>query len=542
MTSFGFAARLEAWLDPVEDHDVVVLDAVDAFVRDVLPPERSAALDLETRTPLEELRACLRGPLGAAMTPKSEGGSLDWATLMRATSRLAAADLGFTLCLGGVVLGAIPLLVAGNDERRRDFFGALRDGGLAGLGLSEWGRGSDLLAIDTFARPLDADDPKSATRFSLRGEKRPINNASLAERLVVLARTGASGDPFGATLFVVPRSSPGLSSGGRVPWIGYAGMDLDAIVLDDVELSEDAVLGKVGEGFALTRRTLETSRGGVATMAAGAGATAWVHALTHVRERALYGAPVIALDAVRAHLADLFTRRALATSVARVAARAQARAGMSARGWTCAAKWLTPTLLERDVHVAGTLLGARSLLRDHPFARLRRDAPVLAIFDGSSQLQQDELWRHALVWPDVAEVTALRGPTPLTAPTDPWAEHTSVSALAPTTLLAEGPWRTVALALREAAGGARRAPQDRRFAVSECAAWLYGLGALTWLAGADTTVVRHARALVATELAGTLAEVLGVDHASRVLPEAAQRGATARALFESLEADGWISG
>ena len=532
------AAALDAALDPPEPGEAATLAALEAFVRETLPPARTDALEAAGAFPEAELEALLRGPLGRALVPADQGGDLDWGTLMRVCARLAAHDLGFTLCLGGVVLGSLPVLVAGDATQRADFFGAVRAGGLAGLGLSEWAHGSDLLAGETLANPLDAGgnptDAKAAATFRLRGLKRPINNASRAARLVVLARTGEAGDPFGASLFLVPRGTPGLRAGGPVPWSGYPGLDLDTVRLEDAPLPASALLGAPGDGFALPRRTLEISRSGVACMALGAHAATFAHGLAHARARRLYGAPIAELDAVRQLLADVFARLQLAWALGRLAARATARAALAARAWTCAAKLLAPRLLEDSIRDVGTLLGARSLFRPHPFHRLRRDAPVLAIFDGSSPLQQDELWRHALAWKDGSPPPLHHG-----GPFDAWAEDDAVRAMAPPGMLA-GPWKAAADAVRSRARESRRAPQDVRFRLSEAAAWLHGLAALRHLAG-EGPAFAHAARVAAEPVAARLAELGAPDEAAALRDADDARGSTGRALFAILNAAPWIS-
>ncbi|MBO6933483.1 MAG: acyl-CoA dehydrogenase [Deltaproteobacteria bacterium] len=470
-------ATLEAKLDPVTEPEAATMAAWDAYLTATLPPERAAAIEREGIFPRAELDALLRGPAGDAFVPHAEGGTLSWSTLMRICSRLAERQLGVVLCLGGVVLGELPFLVAGNAEQRAAFMTSLREGGLAGLALSEWDHGSDLLGNDTVAT-------ETHDGWRLSGTKRPINNASVATHLAVLARTGEPNDPFGATLFHVRRPTPGLSATGPVDWSGFPGMDLDGVVLDDAAADP---LGGVGKGFALARRVLEISRGGVACMANGVHAAAVGLAEAHVRERSLYGAPIAELEPVRVSRARLRTRLVAALALGRVAARTTQRAAVSARQWTCAAKLLCPELLERSVHDAGTLLGARSLMG--PFAALRRDAPILAIFDGSSQLQKDELWRHAATWRRELEEPSSVGVF------DPWREDPEVAALCPLSLGVEG-----AAEVHEAARGARSESVATRFAISEAAASLYALAAMTRL-GAPAPFVAHARWLLRTPLA-----------------------------------------
>ncbi len=414
--------RLEREIDPPCDADRPAIEAFSAA------PART-----EEGFPEATLTAVLRGEVGRLMTPAAVGGSLEWHRLMRTCARFAEADLELTLCLGGVMLGALPVVLAGDEAQQRRFFDDVRDGGLAGLGLSEWERGSDLLACDTVARPRKGG-------FVLDGHKRPTNNGTRGRNLVVLARTGEPGDPFGATAFLLRRPQVGLSGDAPLDWVGNPVRDLSGIVLEGVEVGPEAVLGQVGEGFTLTRRVLETSRSGVACMSVGAHAAAFDLALGHARSRKLYGAPITELPGVRALISRSFGRLQVAIALARRAARGMSGGG--ARDWSCAAKLLCPALLEESVHECGIVLGTRSLTRESPFWKLRRDAPILGIFDGSSQLMLDEMWRYARAW------THLPGALP-----------------------------EVGEVVREVARRGRSLDQGARFAVSELAAWLYALDA-----------------------------------------------------------------
>ena len=386
------ASRIEALLDPPVESDAATLDALHAWLGAQLSASRRAALDRAGAFPEAELSALLRGPVGAALAPADLGGTLCWSRLMRVCARLAATDLGVTLCLGGVVLGALPVLVAGDEAQRRAVFSGVREGALCALGLSEWAHGSDLLAGQTAAAP------SASGALCVTGEKRPINNASRARFVVILARTSDADDPFGASLLLLDRERHAMTS-EPVPWVGYPGLDLGSVGLDEVAVDDADVLGAVGEGFLHARRTLEISRSGVAAMASGAALGALAHGVAHAQRRALYGAPIAELAAVRRLLGRCFGRAIVATALARRAAQEAGRAGPEARALTCAAKLVCPALAERNVHDAGAVLGARSLVAAHPFSRLRRDVPVLAIFDGSSELMRDELWRHAARWP-----------------------------------------------------------------------------------------------------------------------------------------------
>jgi alkylation response protein AidB-like acyl-CoA dehydrogenase len=198
---------MERAIDPPSSDESAMLDAADAHFARTLPPGRGAELEARGEFPDAELRAFAREGFVREVVPAEEGGCLDWSRAMRLAARLSAHDLDVALCLGGAVLGGMPVLVAGDAAQRAQYFGALLAGEMGGLALSEWDHGSDLLAIGTCAEPLDATGascaPKDAARFRVSGTKSPVNNGTRGANVVVLARTGAVGDPFGASLFLV---------------------------------------------------------------------------------------------------------------------------------------------------------------------------------------------------------------------------------------------------------------------------------------------------------------------------------------------------
>jgi alkylation response protein AidB-like acyl-CoA dehydrogenase len=565
---------MERWVDPPAADERERLLALDAHLARILPEGRGAELEARGEFPDAELRAFAREGFIRDLVPGDQGGSLDWARAMRIALHFAAHDLDVTLCIGGTVLGGMPVLVAGDAAHRAQYFAPLLRGEMGGFGLSEWAHGSDLLAIAAVAEPLDARGAPcamaDAARFRLNGTKSPVNNGTRGANVVVLVRTGESGDPFGYSLFLVPRETPGVLPGPKYAPLGFRCMDLSGITLDRAELPKGALLGKAGEGFVHARRALEVSRSGVATMAVGPQATCLALALAHARDRHLYGAPIGALGGVQAIVARVFARFAEALAIARRAVRAAARFPESARAFTAAAKFVCPTLLEETVHDVGTLLGARSLMEDLPFARLRRSAPLLAIFDGSSQLQLDELWRYAARWRGEGALTAsdavslgarLRDPAPVPFVAAVEDTQGELDRAAPSEVLgaldAVIPGAGLAILARagtdiaEVARGARKLSQAARFRVSGAAATLHGLAALAEaaaLADADDarTGLRAALAIRTIDAAprlaaalATLGPAIGKDFAgdaARVLSLAREDDETREAAWAAARA------
>src|SRR4051794_34978805 len=124
MEATRFHRLVEELVDPIDSEDRSALERLDAFLNKHLGEARRAFLDGSSAFPADELAAFLSGPLGLELTPADQGGQLDWARAARITASLSAHHLGFTLCLGGTVLGALPVLVAGRPEQRGTFFSA----------------------------------------------------------------------------------------------------------------------------------------------------------------------------------------------------------------------------------------------------------------------------------------------------------------------------------------------------------------------------------------------------------------------------------
>jgi alkylation response protein AidB-like acyl-CoA dehydrogenase len=467
--------QVETLFDPASaPDDLNLVNRFDDFTHDV-GLDALAQSERMARFPREELLAFAKAGLMDEIAPECAGGKLEWARAMRLATRGAAWDLDFMLCLGGAVLGGASVLVAGNRNQQQAYFGALLRGEIGALALSEWDRGSDLLNNECVAT-------REGDSFVLRGVKGPINGGSLGSYVIVLARTRDPSDASSQTLFLLDRRTEGISADHPFPSIGYRNMDLARVTLNDVHVPASAVLGQVGEGFLQVRRTLEISRSGVAAMTCGALATTAALAVEHARARQLYHAPIANLPSVRTLVARCVARLALGTALVRTAVHAVGRWAGSARDWTCAAKWMLPVLLERNVHDAGTVLGARSLMEDLPLARLRRSAPLLAIFDGSALLQLDELFRYVTFWEKRTVDRRAAREALFAKAASPFDAHRTdddgvLSALSP--LNGDGPFARIAEAIVPFARDARR-NVHLRGPVSEIAAWLYAVNALDY--------------------------------------------------------------
>lgn len=501
--SLRLSHAVEALVDPPDARGREFAEAFDAFAREMLPDGIGRALEGTATFPEKELESFAKRGLIDVFAPDTA----DWAHAVSTAIMFSAHEPDVLLCLGGTALGTLPVVVAGDALQRASLARALRAGKMAGFGLSEWRHGLDILGNDAAAEPLNAAGEPcgagDATQFRLSGTKAPVNNATRGAIVTVLVRTAEGRETNSQSLFMIERDKTPLAPGKRFESLGYRNMDLSSIVLDGVMVPASAVLGKVGEGFHHARRSLEISRGGVASMAAGLAIRAFAIAAAHALERSLYGAKVIEIPAVTSLLAQSYARIVEATALARFTGRLLAHATVSSRHATCAAKLVIPQLLEQNVHDCGTVLGARSLLEDLPFARLRRTAPVHAVFDGSTPLQREELWRSLITWraPGTLSAAAFRERfDALTAPAPSFDAYRDDSELAeamtPPALLAIAAdllgepmlesLASAAMTLSASAPSLRRASSEAKHAASDAAGALYALSALAmFTAGAN---------------------------------------------------------
>ncbi len=307
-------------------------------------------------------------------------------------AELAAADGTLAITVGVSALALLPVHLDGSAQLQRRVFARVAHGERGAMLLTEWDHGSDLLANETRAHASEGG-------FRIEGRKSFINGGSRHELLTVLARTrdramqtaedrrAALGDH---TLFWTPRDASVVTV-ARHPTLPTRGADISQVELRGTTVGADAIIGARGDGFAVVRRTLAISRGGIAALAAGAVATATAQARAYAQTREVYGAPILHLDAIADHVAELAELDAECSAIALRATAFANAYGVDAAPQTAAAKLVAPRIAEHATDLARRVLGSRALLEDHDLARLIRDVPLYGIFDGTQHVMLEEL-------------------------------------------------------------------------------------------------------------------------------------------------------
>uniref|UniRef100_UPI003F857553 acyl-CoA dehydrogenase family protein n=1 Tax=Actinosynnema sp. TaxID=1872144 RepID=UPI003F857553 len=269
---------------------------------------------------------------------------------------------------------------AGSDAQRERWLPGLCSGALLGcFALTEPDTGSD-------AGSLAASATRVAGGWRLSGRKVFITNGTWADVALVFARTGGPG-PRGVTAFLVPTGSPGFTAREIRGKLGMRGQATAELLLDDVPVPDDAVLGEEGGGFALAMAALDRGRMSVAAGCVGAARGSLEAALRYAREREQFGRPIAGFQLVQELLADM----AVETDAARLLTWRCADLADRGEPFRTEASMAKLYASEASVRVADRavqVLGGYGYLDDHPVAKHLRDTRVTTLYEGTSQIQR----------------------------------------------------------------------------------------------------------------------------------------------------------
>jgi acyl-CoA dehydrogenase len=246
--------------------------------------------------------------------------------------------------------------------------------------LTEPGAGSDAGGIATTAKK-DGDD------YLLNGRKCFITNGSYASQYTVFASTDRSKGHKGLSAFVVPRSLPGVSPGKKEDKMGQRASDTSDVLFEDVRVPAANLLGKEGDGFKIAMKTLDYARPTVAAMSVGVARAAFEHAMKYSKERVQFGMPIAMNQAVHFLLADM----AMDIEAARLLTLKSAwllDQGRRNTKESSFAKAFAADLAMRVTTDAVQIFGGYGYMKDYPVEKLMRDAKLLQIYEGTSQIQR----------------------------------------------------------------------------------------------------------------------------------------------------------
>ena len=360
----------------------LVRDTARQFARANLAPF-AAEWDRTSSFPKDAIAALGRLGFMGMLVPEEWGGAgADHVAYALAIEEIAAGD-GACSTIMSVhnSVACMPILKFGTTDQKERFLRPLASGDMLGaFCLTEPQAGSDAAAIKARAR-------RDGNHWVLSGTKQFITSGSTADLAIVFAVTDPARGKKGISAFIVPTKTKGWVVARTEHKLGQRASDTCQIVLDDLRLTPDLMLGEEGEGYKVALANLEGGRIGIAAQSVGMARAAYEAALTYAKERESFGKKLIEHQAVAFRLADMATRIEAARLLLLNAA-ALRDAGKPCLTEAAMAKLFASEMAEQVCSDAIQIHGGYGYLNDFPVERIYRDVRVCQIYEGTSDVQR----------------------------------------------------------------------------------------------------------------------------------------------------------
>jgi isovaleryl-CoA dehydrogenase len=372
------------------EHELI-RDTVRRLAEEELAPI-AARIDAEDWFPRDFFRRL--GEIGAlgVLVPEEYGGSggdyIGATLIMDELARHSgSASLSYgahaVLCVGAIARDA-------NAEQKKRVLPRLCSGEAIGAwALTEPGSGSDALGMRTRAA-------REGDVYVLDGSKTFITNGSEAETLVVYARTDPALGANGISVFLVDGKAPGFSCSRKLEKMGMRGSPTAELRFDGVRVPVADRLGEENRGVAMMMRGLDVERATLAGVSIGLAQAALDHALRYAREREQFGRPIADFQMVQKILADMYVELTAARLLVYEAASLCVRQNSGVAKLASAAKLFSSEIATRAGLAAVQIFGGYGYTRDYPVERIARDAKLMEIGAGTSEIQRTIIARELL--------------------------------------------------------------------------------------------------------------------------------------------------
>ncbi len=359
-----------------------IRNAARVFAQKEIAPH-AAEWDRSCTVPIEVLRAM--GPLGLmgmCVAPEWGGAGADFVSYALAVEEIAAGDCGLCnmMCVNNSP-NCAALEDHGTDAQKERFLKPLASGAQSSAFLlTEPHAGSDAAALTTRA-------VKRSDRWVIDGAKQFITAGRSADIAFIVALTDPAAGKRGMSMFVAPTRSAGYRVAKEEVKLGHRAADTCQIALEGLEVTEENLLGEPGAGYRIALAYLENGRIGVAAQSVGVARAAYEAALRYAQQRESFGKTLIGHQAVEARLADMATEIEAARQLTLYAASLKDE-GRPCLKEASMAKLFASEMAERVCSDAIQIHGGYGYVNDFPVEKFWRDARVLSIYEGTSEIQR----------------------------------------------------------------------------------------------------------------------------------------------------------
>ena len=372
------------------DDQRTIRDLARKIARERIAPHAAHYDETETY-PEESMKAILESGLFGIWVPDEYGGTdMGCLALSLVSEEIAWACAATATQYLDQPLGGLPILIAGTPEQKKKYLPRLATGELlAAYSLSEPGAGSDAAGLRTTA-------VRQGDHYTLNGSKQWCTNGDHADVITVFATVDPKKRAKGVTAFLVEKDTPGFSVGKKEKKMGIRASPTVALHFTDCAVPVEQRLGAEGDGFTIAMQTLDITRPATGAMAVGIGQAALDAAVGYAKERQQFGQPIAAFQGIQFMLADM----AMLVHSSRLMVHHSARqvdAGI--RGNTYEASMAKCWAADAAMKVATDavqVFGGYGYTREYPVERFMRDAKIMQIYEGTSQIQRVIIARELL--------------------------------------------------------------------------------------------------------------------------------------------------
>lgn len=364
----------------------MIRDLARDFAREEIAPV-AATFDREDRFPHDLYqRACDLGLVNLTIPTEYGGPALGIMEQALVTEQIAWActGVGGAIWINSVTSDA--LIVGGNAQQKQEYLGRFMDRAFGCYAVTEPGAGSDVAGLQTRAT-------RQADRYILNGSKIWISNSTIASFGVVFAKTDPTARHSGISAFIVDLDMPGVQVGRKLEKLGQRASPAGELVFEDVELEPWRLLGAEGEGFKIAMQVFDRSRPMVAASGVGLTQRCLDESVKYANERQTMGQPIIRHQAIGHKVAEMGMRLEASRLLTYQAAwlldsgqRNTLQAAYAKAFATDTAAWAASEAVQ--IH------GGMGYSTEYPVEKLYRDAKVLQIYEGSSEIQRNIMARE----------------------------------------------------------------------------------------------------------------------------------------------------
>lgn len=366
----------------VGEDERALIDAIREIAQERIAP-RAAEIDSTGEFPWDIKELLAQQDILAMPFPTEYGGiGASELAIVMAIEELARCCATSSLLLAVQQLGSAPILLAGSDEQKRNYFPRLASGEwMVAFGLTEAGSGSDAAAMQTRA-------VRKGDKYILNGAKRFITNGGLAQVNSIFAITDPNQGTRGISAFIVEKDFPGFAVGRVEDKMGIKGSQTAELLFTECEVPVENLLGREGDGFKIAMMTLDRTRPGIGAQAVGIAQGALDLAVSYSKQRVQFNRPIAENQGIQFMLADMATKVEAARLLVYNAAEMIDSGGPSVSKYSAMAKMFASDAAMDVTNDAIQVLGGYGYMKEYPAERMMRDAKITQIYEGTNQIQR----------------------------------------------------------------------------------------------------------------------------------------------------------